>query len=207
MISPTMSPVLPVSLARLVKSSNRPLARRRLFSVRSRTSSVSSRRVECSSSSSATRSERACWREIAEERESRVSSWSAKRKGRWVKKEEGERIAQHTFHHSLLHLQYLRIRSLHLLLVLLHLLQVTRRFPTVLYRNRCVRWSLSDRSKRKTAEGMAQYDPLSTDRMEGKQRTLLPHLPARPPPPARRRSQPTSQSCPCLSPPSVAPLQ
>lgn len=76
-MSATMSPVLPVSLARCVNSFNRPLARRRFVSVLSSASSVSSRRDECSSSSSATRRDRACWREMADESEFSCVSWSA----------------------------------------------------------------------------------------------------------------------------------
>ena len=76
----TMRPVLPVALARCVNWSSRPLARRRFDSVRSSASSVSSSSDECSSSSSATRNDKACWREMADESESSCVSWSARRR-------------------------------------------------------------------------------------------------------------------------------
>jgi hypothetical protein len=135
-----INPVLPVSRARRVKSSNRPLALRRFEPVRSSASSVSSRREECSSSSSATRSERACWREMAEESEFNCESWSgfSRTAGSVALCAGPEQDAgcTRTLEHALLHLEYFLIRPLHLFLVFLHLFQISR---VVVHRDRDVR--------------------------------------------------------------------
>mgnify|MGYP001582328391 FL=1 len=73
-INTPISPVLPVFFALRPNSSKRPPALRKPFSVRSSASSVSSSSEECSSSSDEMWSERSCCRDMAEEREVRVSS-------------------------------------------------------------------------------------------------------------------------------------
>ena len=126
--SSTIKPVLPVSFALRVNWFSRPDARRSEESVRSIASSVSSRRADWASSSEAMLIERECWRAMAEESESRVSSWSAR--GGGVAEGQGELHGRkrawgrvRTVEHAALHLEYFGIGPAHLVFVLLELVQ------------------------------------------------------------------------------------